>query len=188
MKRLRVRPGFWLLAGLLLLLDRGVGLLGWGLLAAVCHEGGHLAVGRLRGRRLKCLELTAAGARMEFMGERMLGYGEEMAVALAGPAVNLLLGWGSAAAGAYLFAAANFALAGVNLLPILPLDGGRTVWCAVTSLAGEGWSGPVLTLLSALVTGLFAGFAAVAAVHYGNLSLLVVAGWLFWLNFTKKEE
>ena len=187
MRKLKVRPGFLLLLAALFWLDEGVGFLLWGLLAAALHEIGHYGAGRAFGRRLKTLELSAVGARMELCGPGPLSYFGEMCVTLAGPLVNLVLGWVSVQMGWFLFAGANLALAGLNLLPILPLDGGRTLWCAVTCLAGERWGERVLTVLSALSVGVLVGIGAVAAVHFANLSLILVSGWLMWLTLVRKK-
>lgn len=187
MKKVHVKPGFLLLMAALFWLDEGVGILMWGAFAAVFHELGHYGTGRLMGRRLKKLELSAVGAQMELTGYGALSYLQEMGVTLAGPVVNLLLGWISICMGWHLFAAANLGLAALNLLPILPLDGGRVLWCAVTYLGGEEWGERVITAVSAVLVGLFAGVGAVAALHYANLSLLVVSIWLLWMVMARKK-
>lgn len=105
------------------------------LCAAAAHELGHWAVIRLLGGRVCALRLSAVGAEMVL--ERSLSYGRELCSALAGPAVNLLLaGWCSRYEEEQLlvFAGLNFVLAAFNLLPVVPLDGGRVLLCAVCLL------------------------------------------------------
>ena len=187
MRRVKVRPGFLLLLAALFWLDEGVGFLLFGVIAAILHELGHYGAGRIFGQRLKVLELSAVGAQMELAGVGVLSYLQEMCITLAGPLVNLVCGWLSIQIGWFLFAGANLALAGLNLLPVLPLDGGRTLWCAVTCLAGERWGDDVLTVLSAVSVGALAGAGAVAALRFANLSLLIVSGWLMWLTLVRKK-
>ena len=72
--------------------------------------------------------------RRELAGR--LGYGSELLAAAGGPAVNLLLAAALAALGRwweplYLLAGAQAVLGCFNLLPILPLDGGRMLWLAL---------------------------------------------------------
>lgn len=187
MKKVVVKPGFLLLLGVLLYLDEGVGMLPAGLGAAVLHEGGHYLFGRLYGGGLRRLELSAVGAGMELEYQRPLSYLQEIAVTLAGPAVNLLLGWLGMQAGWFLFASVNLGLAALNLLPVLPLDGGRVLWSAVTYAAGEEWGSRVVAVVSAVFVGGLIGVGAVAALHFANVSLLIVSFWLFWMVLIRKK-
>lgn len=102
----------------------------WILGFSLLHELGHITAIRLLGGRLHGFSGGGQGFALAVNG---LSYKAELWVALAGPAVNLLLAllfwlWGSA-----FYCFANLALAAMNLLPILPLDGGR-VLRAVLSL------------------------------------------------------
>lgn len=133
----KVSGGFWLLLGWFLL-GNGWEMLAVVLSAACVHEAGHWAVARLLGARICFMEISVLGARMQLRPEG-LSYGGELAAVLAGPGANLLCGtiltachapWLMTAAGAH------FALAGFNLLPIRPLDGGRALQLTAAWLAG----------------------------------------------------
>ena len=103
----------------------------------VLHELGHVLVARAYGHRAEEITLWFLGGMARFR-DLPRGRGAEAVVALAGPAVSLALAFlaGSAAwvAGAswlrfllsYL-AIANGGLGLFNLLPALPLDGGRVL-------------------------------------------------------------
>lgn len=181
MGRIRIKTGFLLLLGVLFYLDEGIGLLPWGLLACALHECGHLAMGRLLGGRLRWLELSAVGAQMDLFYPVPLSYGREILVALAGPGTNLCLGWAAAQLGWVIPAGVNLGLAVFNLLPVLPLDGGRVVWNGTSWFADEVWAERILTVVSAVFTGLVAGVGAVVAVRFANVSLFVTAAWLLWV-------
>ena len=74
--------------------------------------------------------------RQEMQVAGRMSYGGELLAAAAGPAVNLVLAaalgllgrWGEPL---YLLAGAQAVLGCFNLLPILPLDGGRMLWLAL---------------------------------------------------------
>jgi len=100
----------------------------------ILHELAHIVTARGYGIKVNSIELYPYGgtAVMEdtFEGKRK----EEAAIAFAGPAFNLvllffiqILRWEGIVIGEWAleFARINFWLAAFNLLPILPLDGGR---------------------------------------------------------------
>lgn len=124
--RLSVRPGFVAVCcGLLLLDERLAWLL---LLTAAVHELGHLLALQCLGVEAAALVLTAGGGVIDCapLPPRALAL-----TALAGPAANLL--WAAlllrpAPAASLL----SLGMAGFNLLPVPPLDGG----VALRALAG----------------------------------------------------
>ena len=145
------------------------------LLAAAMHECGHLAALALLRVPVLGLRLGAMGAVLYAPGAARLSYGRELAVTLAGPAVNLLSAPLVAALAArwgwdwgYLFAGAHTVLGVYNLLPIPPLDGGRALYLLlawrwgpdagerVASLAGVS-AAATLTVLGAYLTLTFGG-------------------------------
>ena len=127
-ERLRISPGVPLLLAAFVWLASPL-LLGAILSAAVCHELGHWLVLRRVGGRIQRLHITVFGAEMQ-VDDRRISYGGELLTAAAGPVSNLLLAAAIGLLGRwweplYLFAGAQLVLGAFNLLPALPLDGGR---------------------------------------------------------------
>lgn len=176
--RLEISPGFLLLMGVLFWLDEGVGLLLWGLLACAVHELGHVAVAWRFGGRVKRLSLTVVGAELSFSYHAPLSYGRESIVALAGPSANLLLGGLFFWLGLYLPSVLSFGLGVFNLLPILPLDGGRVVYGLLADRLDPDWADRLLTVSAGCLVGGAAGVGVIVAVHYANVTLLLTALWL----------
>lgn len=176
--KMEVSPGFLLLLGILFWLDEGVGLLPWGLLACLLHELGHIAAAAALGGRVKGLSLTVVGAELHMDYEAPLSYSQDSLVALAGPAVNLLFGGFFTALGWGLAAALTLVIGAFNLLPILPLDGGRVVYGLLANRLDSDWAERLMTALSGCLVGLLVGVGAVAAIQYANVTLLLTALWL----------
>ena len=164
------------MAAALIYLD-GQGLVLLGTLSCILHEAGHwAAVVFLRGR-VQALRLTAVGAEMELDPCRPLSYGREFIVALAGPAVNLLMACISIWNGWFLFAGINLCFGLLNLLPISPLDGGR----ALSSALNARWprtADTVVRMISAVFAGALLGLGWAAWRGWGNLTLFCTAVWL----------
>ncbi len=176
--RVEISSGFLLLLGALFWLDEGVGLLPWGLAACIVHELGHVAVATALGGRMERLSLTAVGAELKIGYDIPLTYSRDSLVALAGPLANLLAGVLALALRWELAAALTFAVGIFNLLPILPLDGGRIVYGLLANRLDPDWAERLMTALSGCLVGLLVGVGAVAAVQFANVTLLLTALWL----------
>lgn len=156
-------------------------------LSVLLHEFAHSLVAQARGIPVKGITLFLFGgvteARLESRSAR-----EEFVVAVVGPVTSVAVGallWGVAnVAGstddpvpgtiAYL-AWVNLTLAVFNMLPGLPLDGGRVLRSAIWGATGDMARA---TRVAARV-GQFLGYAMIAA---GVYSLLLGAGGL-WVAF-----
>lgn len=167
----------WFLALMLLFALAGLALKVAGVFAAVLwHECAHALVARLLGYKVREMELLPFGgvARIERIGDA--GPVNELLMASAGPAASLLLaaavycgmayypGWTE---GRFYFTV-NLTLAFFNLLPGLPLDGGRM-------------------LRAVLALRLDYGKATLLVVKVGKLLAIGLAGWAgldFWQTGT----
>lgn len=153
------------------------------LAAWLLHELGHwLALrslrldGRLHNRWLLGLAMEVPPACQGW---------REAWVALAGPGANLLLlllahrlGWQE------LFAA-NFVLAGFNLLPFLPLDGGKALRGMLS-----GWFGWLGLSRFMLLWGKAAALAFAGSVYYFGLQrwLLLLAVWFYLVAWREEQS
>lgn len=194
---LRIHPTF-----LLVLLLYGVlGLAAQALLVfalVVAHELAHLMTARAYGYKVVGLELFPFGGAAYcddlFEGRKL----EESVVALAGPAFNVVLlfaaqalRWHGIWAGELAddFVRYNVWLAAFNLIPVLPLDGGRVV----RALCVEGfgfvrttkflaWAGKWLGVLFALYGILLWGRGKFSE---GPLTFIILGGF-FWVAGSKE--
>ncbi len=128
MRRLKFSPLLGLLVFSYMLIEGSFDPL-WLLGFSLLHELGHIAVIRLLGGDIGGFAGKGQGFSLAVGG---LSYQGELLAALAGPATSLLLALGFGLSAwllgterLWFFCFANGALAALNLLPVLPLDGGR---------------------------------------------------------------
>ncbi len=145
----------------------------------VTHELAHAIVARRFGVQVRGITLFLLGGVAEIEGE-LPTPAKEFAVALAGPATSLALGaafallwrlstaagWTGAEGVAFTVAAVNMGVAVFNLVPGLPLDGGRLLRAGLWRRSGSfaeatrtaATAGRLVALVLAAV-GLIAAFA-----------------------------
>lgn len=172
--KLDVSAGALLIFALAYFFD-GSGMLSALLPAAVVHEAGHAAVLLAFGARLRRLRMDIFGLRLDYGGR--LSRGALLCSALAGPAAGLLYAFpamGAADRGVKMSGAISLLLSGFNLLPALPLDGGRALSALCAARTVRRCSCTAALLLMA--AGLWALF------EYGALSPLIMGGWLLAYN------
>jgi Zn-dependent protease/predicted transcriptional regulator len=164
------------------------------------HELGHALVARAFGIPVKDITLMPLGG-VALLGRKPKTPGQELLIAIAGPAVNVALALGLGAAGVHLYGApalwdavqaarveqptevtlwamvisSNVALAAFNLLPALPLDGGRVLRAFLAWLVGYERA----TKFSAGLGRLFAVGLGLVGLWGGNPLLPFMAVFLF---------
>jgi Zn-dependent protease/CBS domain-containing protein len=144
-------------------------------LCVLLHEIGHTVVSLALGHPVRRVVLFALGGASELAGEPRRAR-DELLIAGSGPLVSLALaglawvGYDLAPAGALptallgLLAWSNLLLAAFNLLPGLPLDGGRLLRATAAGLGARpatatrvaGWAGRLLAVAVA-ISGVVAG-------------------------------
>jgi Zn-dependent protease len=183
--------------------------LGYALLLAasvLIHELSHALTARAFGWPTTRIVLNLWGGHTQFASFNA-SPGRSLLVALAGPAANFVLagiGWGilqamTPGSVTYLLATilvwANLLVAVFNVLPGLPLDGGRLVESAVWKATGSqekgtvaaGWAGRVLViLLLAVVIGL-----PLLQGRWPDFTVIIIAvvmGAFLWMGATAAIE
>ena len=147
--------------------------------AMLCHELGHLAALLACGVHLHGLRLEVGGAVLE---TGPMDYRREILCALAGPAVNLLL----LPLGRRfpLFVVLSLCLALFNLLPILPLDGGRALRAGLLLALPEDKVQKILRWVTLVCAAALAAGALylTAVLHSGMWPVLTAA--LVWIRIS----
>jgi membrane-associated protease RseP (regulator of RpoE activity) len=159
--------------------------------SVLAHELGHALAARANGQQPSIL-LYSMGGLTRFQPLRELTPGQSIAISLAGPGAGFLVGslvWAASQSvppdASFVVRVAvhdllwvNFGWGFLNLLPILPLDGGnvvRSVLHAVRRRPDER-----LALLISITVG---GLACLAAFNYGLVWAAVIAALISFNNY-----
>ncbi len=187
--RLSVSVPFFASLLVLMLADSGSIPL-WCVAASLMHEAGHVVAVLLLGNQPVRVELGVFGMRMMQQDTTALGYKRQIAVLLAGPAVNLLCAGVLFAAGQPgMIMGVHLIIGLFNLLPIEPLDGGQALLCLL-ALRGEiGKAEKAVFALSLVLLFLLlvCGFTLLLAGGY-NFTLLAVSLYLCLLIAFKHKR
>lgn len=187
---IHVKSTFLLLLAVVFLAYGGLAGVAMVLLAfasIVLHELGHAVAARALGVRVMGIDLGFLGgaARMELPSDSR----RELLIAAAGPAVSLALaGLGIAlgvALGAQLLVTIgiiNFVIAAFNLIPALPMDGGRILRAALAPRFGYERA----TLMAVTIARGFVIAFAIVGIWFGAWRLLIIAPAL-WLMGTQER-
>ena len=176
---LEVRPGaVVLLSGLYFLLPlRWCARLA---LTVTVHELGHVAALILCGAQVCGLRMEGCGLVLRCTPTE--GALRTVTAALAGPAAGaglfcILRGLGYIAC-----AELSLLFSCVNLLPVLPLDGGRALYAALSALAGERAAERTLDVLGLVLPVALMGLGVVLFARGMGLALGVFGAWLALLQ------
>ena len=173
-KKIRISAGAILLFALMYFFD-GSGVVSAVVPAAIIHELGHLLALRLCGRRLTAISISLTGVRMDYAPQ--IGGFRAVICFLSGPLAGILYAFAAPTlCGAFgrMSGAASFLLSVFNLLPILPLDGGRIV----SELLPERQTRRISRIAALL---LLAGGTAIF-VRFSSFALLFMGAWLAACN------
>lgn len=178
MKKVQISPSFWVMAAAVWLVEPE--LLLPTVLAAACHELGHVTALFAMGGRAEGFTLAALGAELKLACG--LSYAQELPVALAGPLCSLALAFGAVRLDWFLLAGLSLALGLFNLLPVWPLDGGRIVACLGGMFLQPLAAQRIERIFSAVALGALLALGLIAARQGFGPGLLCMTLWLCWKN------
>ncbi|WP_027338574.1 M50 family metallopeptidase [Halonatronum saccharophilum] len=156
----------------------------------IVHELAHSFVAIKEGVRVDQIELLPFGGVVKFRDLIQLKPEVEIKVALAGPILNFILAFVALILfryelifdyWAYFFIEVNLTIALFNLIPALPLDGGRILRAKLTFKMGYKRATYKALQISKLIVFFFF-FVALLGIYYGyyNIFLLMIAFFIYY--------
>jgi Zn-dependent protease len=169
------------------------------LISVLLHELGHAIVARRQGIGVKAITLELLGGYTEMAGDSPTPRADAL-VSLVGPAVSAVLGLiglglqrifpeGVAHQLAFQIAWSNLIVAAFNVLPGLPLDGGRALRALVWKITGDrnvatavaGWFGRLVALAT---VGVVIVLSYYEQVTFLSVTLAVFVALVVWQGAT----
>jgi len=158
--------------------------------SVLVHELGHAMVAKRLGVRIATIDLHFFGGAAQMIDPPRSAR-DEIAIAAAGPAVSLALaavglGLGGALALPFLtmVGSINLVLGFFNLVPALPMDGGRILRAALATRLGYLRATQVAVTVARVCFVLF----AIAGIAYESFQLVLLAGLLWFMSSAERRE
>lgn len=182
-KNVRLSLGFILAATVLVFLDCD-GIIFAVIFAVLAHEGGHLIALRVCGGKPSTMHIVATGIEMSYYG--ILSYKQDIVIAVAGPLASVILALCASfyaqqfdSEWAYILSGVSLVFCLFNLLPSLPLDGGRILYMVLSSVSGVFTAERVSCIVSCIVIFLLMVLGTALLIYsQKNFTLLAFAMWM----------
>lgn len=180
----------------------GYTLLGMGLevlmivASVLLHEIAHTIMGKVLGIKVAEIELLPFGGQAKLEDFTGLDPGKELYVALAGPLISISLAFSLYfldLAGKYdlvpYLIKINLLLGFFNLLPALPLDGGRILRSLLSPMKGFRQATYISATLGKLIATVIAGYGSylIYIGNYSGVNFVLIGILLFWAAHREKN-
>jgi len=195
--KIRIQPAFFVYLSLVGIID-GLSYVLCLLLTLFIHESGHLIAGRVFKETYSLLEITPLGGMLSYKPGCPSRKGlKGVFIAAAGPLFNIVTVYlfvltplkrlmPQTTGQAFLYMNACMFL--FNILPALPLDGGRIVFCLGYYLFPIAQLGNLLTALGRVTGASGILISIYGFIHIGKLNLSLLAASLYIVLYAEKQK
>ena len=166
---------------------------------ALIHELSHLVCGVLLGFKVNTLRIMPLGFSIEFESvvedynnkirkSNMIAV-KKIIIALAGPLINLLIVICGIIFNVNMnIVYSNFLIFIFNLLPIYPLDGGRTLKNVLKILVGNRKANKYINTVNNVFTIILTMLASILIAVYKNIAILVILIVIWWMTIKENDK
>lgn len=179
---------------LFLMITGGVSLYAMLLFSLIFHEFGHIAAARAAGMKIRSCTIMPYGGELQISGRHTASRRQRLQAALGGPAataVLLIAGYCIHFPGNGQFIFIQQMLLAVNLLPVLPLDGGQVLSILLEGRSNKHLSRANFTLYSIAATAALCVYLALylpQSLLFMALAAFLCAQNVMSYRFRKYEE
>ncbi len=179
---LRINISFAAVMTLMLILDES-GMCAIGLFCCIVHEAGHIICLLVLGEKPASVELSFYGIKLERKEPSILTAAEELAVYIAGPAMNIIFSavlfpLGARHDGIKTAAVISLCVGVFNLIPCRPLDGGNVVFQVISMFTEGERAEKISSDVSVVILIPMAVAGVIMLFKSGNITLIAVAAYL----------
>lgn len=168
--------------------------LSYAYISMLIHETAHLIAAKSIGLCVSHISLYPFGVNLKLKNKLLANIADEMILYLSGPIMNLIIAFiavilrNKISSAGYLYYI-NILLFVVNMLPVVPLDGGCIMKGVISARIGTIRANKVMKGIAAVITAMliFAGIYAVHITGY-NYSILLFAVFILGNIFTQREK
>ena len=179
---LRINVSFAAVVTLMLILDES-GACAVGLFCCIIHEAGHIICLAVLGEKPASVELSFYGIKLERKEPSILPASEELAVYIAGPAMNFVLSavlflLSKGHGGIKTAAVTSLCIGAFNLIPCRPLDGGNMLFWVLSMFCENERAEKICSDISLLFLIPMAVAGFVMLFKSSNITLVAVTVYL----------
>lgn len=194
MSKIKINPFFFIVWLFFILLDKSTYVL-YVFLSAVAHETAHISMYFICGADIDKIEILPFGIGVNLKNSISISCLNEIICALSGPAANiifaLLLFFIPASLhikGIAFLISCNLTIAAINLVPIMPLDGGRALYFLLSDKLDIIKADKISFIVSfILLIPLFFFAVILICITDYNFSLILIFFYLMLYLFFKKN-
>ena len=123
---IKINKRFFIYIIIIVIATRSLSIL-YSFLFIIIHEIAHLLVARFFKYKGYTIEIDMSGARLRYKDMEDMSIKEDIIISLSGPIINIIMGSIFYLLNLYEEMSINYILGFFNLIPIIPLDGGRVL-------------------------------------------------------------
>lgn len=157
-------------------------------LVMAAHEAAHLAAAAAIGLKPESITFSPFGVCLRLKNKIVRSFADEIILYSAGPLINGLFALTALLTKNAMMYKLNTALMVMNLLPVIPLDGGMICLRLLSQRMGRTAAKRVLNVVSAVFSFMFLSVAVAGlCLGYINISMFMIAALLIGNVLTSKE-
>lgn len=158
-------------------------------LSMLLHETAHLCAALYLGLRISYFALYPFGVNLKLKNKMVASMSDAMILYLSGPAVNIIIAFTARIIGSTFLYRMNIMLFVMNILPVMPLDGGCLMKKQLSGKLGTDRAVYIMRVISVFIALVMAAAGGYAIYKTGyNYSMLMLAVFMLGNLFTQKEK